>query len=126
MTPLASLLLARGERVTGSDGPLYPPMSDRLAALGINVLPAFRAENVGADVSEVVAGNLARRDNPEILEALRRGLNVRSMPETPLSRTPYGMVRCRPPSSLICCTRARQCSPTSVSPWRCGKRGASD
>ena len=82
MTPLAALLLARGERVTGSDGPLYPPMSDRLAALGVAVLPAYSAENVGADVDEVVAGNLARRDNPEVLEALRRGLRVRSMPET--------------------------------------------
>ena len=82
MTPLAALLLARGERVTGSDGPLYPPMSDRLAALGIEVLPAYAAENVAGDVTEVVAGNLARKDNAEILEALRRGLRVRSMPET--------------------------------------------
>src|SRR5512141_2448166 len=82
MTPLAALLLARGARVTGSDGPLYPPMSERLAALGIEVLPAFAAENVGPGVTDVVAGNLARRDNPEILEALRRGLNDRSMPET--------------------------------------------
>ena len=82
MTPLASLLLARGDRVTGSDGPLYPPMSDRLAALGIAVLPAWAPENVGADVGEVVAGNLARKDNAEVLEAVRRGLRVRSMPET--------------------------------------------
>jgi UDP-N-acetylmuramate: L-alanyl-gamma-D-glutamyl-meso-diaminopimelate ligase len=82
MTPLASLLLARGERVTGSDGPLYPPMSDRLASLGIAVLPGFAAANVGQDVDEVVAGNLARKDNAEVLEAIRRGLRVRSMPET--------------------------------------------
>jgi UDP-N-acetylmuramate: L-alanyl-gamma-D-glutamyl-meso-diaminopimelate ligase len=82
MTPLAALLLARGERVTGSDGPLYPPMSDRLAALGVRVLPAFSARNVAAEVNEVVAGNVARKDNAEILEAVRRGLRVRSMPET--------------------------------------------
>ena len=82
MTPLAALLLARGARVTGSDVPLYPPMSDRLAALGVAVKPAWDAANVGADVDAVVAGNLARGDNPEILEALRRGLPVRSMPET--------------------------------------------
>ena len=82
MTPLAALLLARGERVTGSDGPLYPPMSDRLTALGVPVLPAYSAGNVAPDVTEVVAGNLARKDNAEVLEALRRGLRVRSMPET--------------------------------------------
>jgi UDP-N-acetylmuramate: L-alanyl-gamma-D-glutamyl-meso-diaminopimelate ligase len=57
-------------------------MSDRLADLGIRVLPAYAKENVGNDVTEVVAGNLAKKDNPEVLEALRRGLRVRSMPET--------------------------------------------
>ncbi len=82
MTPLAALLLARGERVTGSDGPVYPPMSDRLGALGIAVKPAWDPANVGEDVDEVVAGNVAGKDNPEVLEALRRGLPVRSMPET--------------------------------------------
>jgi len=82
MTPLASLLVERGERVLGSDGPLYPPMSDRLAALGIEVRPAFRAANLPPDVTCVVVGNLARGDNPELQEALRRGLPVASMPET--------------------------------------------
>ena len=36
MTPLAALLVEKGERVLGSDLPLYPPMSDRLAALGFS------------------------------------------------------------------------------------------
>ncbi len=82
MTPLASLLLEKGERVLGSDGPLYPPMSDRLAALGIVVRAAWDPANVTPDVTHVVAGNLARADNPELLEAQRRGLPVASMPET--------------------------------------------
>ena len=82
MAPLAGLLLAKGDRVLGSDGPLYPPMSDRLAALGIDVKPAWKPENVTPDVTHVVVGNLARADNPELLEALRRGLPTASMPET--------------------------------------------
>ncbi len=82
MAPLAGLLLAKGDRVLGSDGPLYPPMSDRLAALGVDVRPAYRPENVTPDVTHVVVGNLARADNPELLEALRRGLPTASMPET--------------------------------------------
>ena len=82
MTPLAALLIARGARVVGSDGPLYPPMSGRLASLGIEVRPAWSAANVTPDVTHVVVGNLARGDNPELLEALRRGLPVASMPET--------------------------------------------
>ena len=82
MTPLAALLVERGERVLGSDGPLYPPMSDRLAELGIEVRPAWRASNLPPDVTRVVVGNLARADNPELQEALSRGLPVASMPET--------------------------------------------
>jgi UDP-N-acetylmuramate: L-alanyl-gamma-D-glutamyl-meso-diaminopimelate ligase len=82
MTPLAGLLLERGERVLGSDGPLYPPMSDRLAALGIEPRPAWDPANLPADVTRVVVGNLARGDNPELREAERRGLPVASMPET--------------------------------------------
>ena len=35
MAPLAGLLLEKGDTVLGSDLPLYPPMSDRIAALGI-------------------------------------------------------------------------------------------
>lgn len=83
MTPLAGLLAAKGETVLGSDLlPLYPPMSDRISALGIPVAPGFRAENLPDRLDRVVVGNLASADNPELLEAQRRGLPVASMPET--------------------------------------------
>lgn len=82
MTPLAALLVEKGERVLGSDLPLYPPMSDRLAALGIDVLPGFDAKNLPRRVDRVVVGNLAGKDNPELVAALSRGLPVASMPET--------------------------------------------
>ena len=82
MTPLAALLVEKGERVLGSDLPLYPPMSDRIAALGIDVLPGFDAANLPEGVDRVVAGNLAGKDNPELVAALARGLPVASMPET--------------------------------------------
>lgn len=82
MTPLAALLVEKGERVLGSDLPLYPPMSDRLAALGIEVLPGFDASNLPRRVDRVVVGNLAGRDNPELVAALSRGLPVASMPDT--------------------------------------------
>jgi len=82
MTPLAALLVEKGMRVLGSDLPLYPPMSDRLAALGIDVLPGFDAANLPARVDRVVVGNLAGKDNPELVAALSRSLPVASMPET--------------------------------------------
>lgn len=82
MTPLAALLVEKGERVLGSDLPLYPPMSDRLAALGIEVLPGFDGRNVPRSADRVVVGNLAGKDNPELVAALALGLPVASMPET--------------------------------------------
>ena len=82
MAPLAGLLIEKGELVLGSDLPLYPPMSDRIRALGIEVRPGFRAENLPENVDCVVVGNLAGRDNPELVETLRRGLPLASMPET--------------------------------------------
>ncbi|HYN42150.1 MAG TPA: Mur ligase domain-containing protein, partial [Thermoanaerobaculia bacterium] len=82
MTPLAGLLVEKGERVLGSDLPLYPPMSDRLVALGIEVLPGFDARNLPSWVDQVVVGNLAGKDNPELVAALSLGLPVASMPET--------------------------------------------
>ncbi len=82
MTPLAALLVEKGERVLGSDLPLYPPMSDRIAALGIDVLPGFDGGNLPRSVDRVVVGNLAGKDNPELVAALARGLPVASMPET--------------------------------------------
>ena len=82
MTPLAGLLVEKGERVLGSDLPLYPPMSDRLAALGIDVRPGFDARNLPSRVDQVVVGNLAGKDNPELVAALSLGLPVASMPET--------------------------------------------
>ncbi len=83
MTPLASLLVEKGETVLGSDLlPLYPPMSDRIASLGIEVRAGFDARNLPERVDRVVVGNLAGKDNPELVEAMRRSLPTASMPRT--------------------------------------------
>ena len=81
MVPLAALLIERGHRVTGSDGPLYPPMSTALERLGVTVARGFAAEHVPADCDVVVVGNAALRDNLEAAEANRRGLPVLSLPQ---------------------------------------------
>jgi len=81
MVPLAALLLEEGHRVTGSDGPLYPPMSTLLERLGIPVSRGFAPEHVPADCDTVIVGNAALRDNVEAAEAARRGLSVLSLPQ---------------------------------------------
>jgi len=81
MVPLAALLLEEGHRVSGSDGPLYPPMSTTLERLGVPVAQGFSPEHVPADCDVVVVGNAALRDNVEAAEAQRRGLPVLSLPQ---------------------------------------------
>lgn len=81
MAPLACLLQAQGHQVTGSDGPLYPPMSDLLAAAGIRPWEGYEAAHLDPAPDIVVIGNAVRRDNPEAVEAERRGLARLSMPE---------------------------------------------
>ena len=46
-------LADRGFRVTGSDLGAYPPMSDQLARLGIEVLKGFSPEHVRAEPPEI-------------------------------------------------------------------------
>jgi UDP-N-acetylmuramate: L-alanyl-gamma-D-glutamyl-meso-diaminopimelate ligase len=81
MVPLAALLLEQGHRVTGSDGPIYPPMSTILERLGVPVFRGFAPEHVPADCDAVIVGNAALRDNVEAAEAARRGLPVLSLPQ---------------------------------------------
>jgi UDP-N-acetylmuramate: L-alanyl-gamma-D-glutamyl-meso-diaminopimelate ligase len=81
MVPLAALLLEDGHRVTGSDGPLYPPMSTLLGRLGIPVSRGFSPDHVPAGCDTVIVGNAALRDNVEAAEAARRGLDVLSLPQ---------------------------------------------
>jgi len=81
MAPLACLLKGRGHRVTGSDGPLYPPMSSLLAEAGIVPFEGYDPSRLEPAPDLVVVGNAVTRHNPEAVEAERRGLPVLSMPQ---------------------------------------------
>ena len=74
MTPLATILLQMGKRVTGSD--LTPNASmERLRQLGAAIEIGHRAENVG-DVDVVGASSAVPGSNPEVTEAINRGIPV--------------------------------------------------
>lgn len=81
MTSLAGLLVALGHRVRGSDLDVYPPASDQLAALGVPVAKGYDAANLSPRPDLLVMGNAIRVDNPEAVEARRRGIPTLSMPE---------------------------------------------
>ncbi|MFH0809444.1 MAG: UDP-N-acetylmuramate:L-alanyl-gamma-D-glutamyl-meso-diaminopimelate ligase [Pseudomonadota bacterium] len=83
MASLAGLFRQSGFfEVTGSDDNVYPPMSDFVAALGIDVLRGFKAEHVSRAAPDlVVIGNAIRRENPEAQAVLAQGVPYLSLPE---------------------------------------------
>lgn len=81
MGSFAGLLQAAGHRVRGSDENVYPPMSDKLAAWGIEVRSGYRPENLEPAPDLVVVGNVIRRTNPEALAVVERALPYTSFPK---------------------------------------------
>ncbi len=82
MAALASMLQERGWQVGGSDAAAYPPMSDLLAARGIEVESGYDGARLDRSFALVVVGNVAARSNAEAVRAEELGLCCRSLPET--------------------------------------------
>jgi len=80
MAAIASLAKERGFRVTGSDSGIYPPMSDYLESLAIDVRP-FSEANLDLAPDLCVIGNAMSRGNVEVEAILNRGLPYCSGPE---------------------------------------------
>ncbi len=81
MATLAAMLRRKGLDVRGSDADVYPPMSDFLAAEGIQVFSGYRAEQITPDLDFVIVGNAISRGNPELEEVLDRKIRYCSLPE---------------------------------------------
>jgi UDP-N-acetylmuramate: L-alanyl-gamma-D-glutamyl-meso-diaminopimelate ligase len=77
----ARLAAALGFEVRGSDGPLYPPTSDMVKALGVPVAEGYAAANLDWGPDVVVIGNALSRGNPEVEAVLDRRLPYVSLPE---------------------------------------------
>jgi UDP-N-acetylmuramate: L-alanyl-gamma-D-glutamyl-meso-diaminopimelate ligase len=69
MGGIAAIAKAAGYRVTGCDTNVYPPMSDQLRALGIELIEGFGAEQLKLDPDVWVIGNVVTRGNP-LMEAI--------------------------------------------------------
>jgi UDP-N-acetylmuramate: L-alanyl-gamma-D-glutamyl-meso-diaminopimelate ligase len=81
MGGIAALARAAGHRVTGCDAGVYPPMSTQLAALGIEVIEGFGADQVRLAPELWVIGNVITRGNPLMEEILDRGERFVSGPQ---------------------------------------------
>ena len=61
MGGLAALAREAGHRVTGCDSGVYPPMSDQLRALGIDLIEGFAADQLALQPDMFVVGNVVSR-----------------------------------------------------------------
>src|ERR1700751_5543671 len=81
MASLAGMLNERGFRVTGSDAAAYPPMSDFLKSLGIEVAQPFDPKNLSPTPDLVVVGNAISRGNVELEHVLDQRIPFCSLPQ---------------------------------------------
>jgi UDP-N-acetylmuramate: L-alanyl-gamma-D-glutamyl-meso-diaminopimelate ligase len=61
MGGVAALAREAGHRVTGCDSGVYPPMSDQLSALGIELMEGFGADQLALRPDVFVVGNVVSR-----------------------------------------------------------------
>lgn len=80
MGGIAALARAAGHQVTGSDTGVYPPMSDQLEALGIELIEGFDPQQLNLKPDLVVVGNVMSRGMPIIEEMLNSGQPYTSGP----------------------------------------------
>lgn len=74
LSAIARVLMARGVQVSGSDM-RASPITDELAKLGAKIFIGHRAENID-DAELILVTSAAPAENPEIIEAKRRGIRV--------------------------------------------------
>lgn len=81
MGGVAALAREAGHRVTGCDAGVYPPMSDQLRALGIDLIEGYGVEQLALQPDLFVIGNVVSRGNPLMEAILDAGLPYTSGPQ---------------------------------------------
>jgi UDP-N-acetylmuramate: L-alanyl-gamma-D-glutamyl-meso-diaminopimelate ligase len=81
MGGLAALAREAGHRVTGCDANVYPPMSDQLRALGIELIEGWGADQLALAPDQFVVGNVVSRGNALMEAILDAGARYTSGPQ---------------------------------------------
>jgi UDP-N-acetylmuramate: L-alanyl-gamma-D-glutamyl-meso-diaminopimelate ligase len=81
MGGIAAIAREAGHRVTGCDANVYPPMSDQLRALGIELIEGFSADQLSLKPDVFVIGNVVTRGNPLMEAILDAGAPYTSGPQ---------------------------------------------
>ena len=81
MGGLAALARESGHKVTGCDANVYPPMSDQLRALDIELIEGYGADQLSLRPDLYVIGNVVTRGNALMEAILDAGLRYASGPQ---------------------------------------------
>ena len=81
MGGIAAIAKAAGHRVTGCDANVYPPMSDQLSALGVELIEGYDSRQLELAPDVWVVGNVVSRGNPLMEAILDRGDRYVSGPQ---------------------------------------------
>jgi UDP-N-acetylmuramate: L-alanyl-gamma-D-glutamyl-meso-diaminopimelate ligase len=81
MGGIAAIAREAGHRVTGCDTNVYPPMSDQLRALGIDLIEGFSADQMALKPDVFVIGNVVTRGNALMEAILDAGAAYTSGPQ---------------------------------------------
>jgi UDP-N-acetylmuramate: L-alanyl-gamma-D-glutamyl-meso-diaminopimelate ligase len=81
MGGLAALARESGHKVTGCDANVYPPMSEQLRALDIELIEGYEAAQLGLAPDLFVVGNVVTRGNPLMEAILDAGAAYASGPQ---------------------------------------------
>jgi len=81
MGGVAALAREAGHTVTGCDAGVYPPMSDQLRALGIELIEGWSPDQLALKPDLFVVGNVVSRGNPLMEAILDAGLPYTSGPQ---------------------------------------------
>lgn len=81
MAGVAAIATETGFRVTGCDANVYPPMSEQLSSLGIELIDGYGAEQLSLRPDVWVVGNIVSRANPLMEAILDSGQRYTSGPQ---------------------------------------------
>ena len=117
MGALAGMLIDAGYKVTGSDTGAYPPMSDYLASLGIEIKLGYKAENLEPTPDLVVIGNVIRKTYEEAEAVLERDLLYCSFPQI------LGALFLADSRSIVLAGTHGKTTTTSITAWLADEAG---
>lgn len=111
MGNFAGLLQNMGYKISGSDQNVYPPMSDILKNLGIDVKQGYKKENLNPKPDFVVVGNVISRNMEEAQALLESDIAYASFPES------IGNLLLKKSHPIVVCGTHGKTTTTSMMAW---------